>query len=833
MLFIASTIFTVKAQETDHGGSTASMPGGSQLLPTGVTPDVTYPSLAYISFRPDPIGKGQPLLVNVWLQPPIHVARYFKDAFLVTITKPDQTTVKVGPLSSYYGDGTAWFEYVPDQTGEWQIKLDFLGAYFPPGNYTSSAAFTINQTLNAPLGVYYSPSSDGPYSFTVQEQLAGSWPPASLPTDYWTRPVISENREWWPILGGYPSTGVVGGGPNWPEDTNTYMSNYNFIPWVQGPKSAHIAWKQQGALGGLIGGTLGQISYDGRATTPNIVYAGRAYGSVTKVTATGVLTNVWQCTDIRTGEIYWENTNIGNQAPTIISYVERTVSTVPGEEARKSGLTVELLYVGGGRVIAYNPWNGAVNYNISIAPMTTGTYIANPSVFLSIQDMGANAGANRYRLINWTVTGDIAFPAMINRRLGIISNITWPVSSLGTVDFEANIAVSASGITPSSTGVAYAQRLVGINLSTGQVLWNVTTDITKGVEGSFSASTQVADHGKYAVRLNDGYWHCWDLNTGRKLWVSELSSHPWGIWGIYGVSSAYGLIIYPQYDGVVAYDWDTGKVVWRYQCQAPFPYETVYSDDNYPFYQSIIRIADGVVYAANDEHSVSNPITRGWRLHAINATTGEGIWNILGSMATGPIAEGYLAAGSRDGYMYVFGKGKSQTTITAPDIIIPKGTGITIRGTVMDLSPAQPNTPCVSKDSMSLQMENIHMQMPIEGVLGNGTITGVPVVLTAIDPNNNVIEIGTTTTNGYYGTYSYAWTPELEGKYQIIAAFAGDDSYGSSSASIDINIGATATTVAPTATPLSMPPYEMYTIGAAIAVIIAIALVGLLILKKK
>jgi hypothetical protein len=132
--------------------------------------------LAYISFRPNPIGIGQPLLVNVWLQPPIHVARYFKDAFLITLTKPDGTVDKVGPLSSYYGDGTAWFEYDPDQTGNWTIKFDFLGAYFPPGNYTSEAAFTINQTLNAPLGIYYQPSSDGPYQFTVQDQLAGSWP---------------------------------------------------------------------------------------------------------------------------------------------------------------------------------------------------------------------------------------------------------------------------------------------------------------------------------------------------------------------------------------------------------------------------------------------------------------------------------------------------------------------------------------------------------------------------------------------------------------------------------------------------------------------------------
>ena len=241
LLMASATLLAlpVQAQEEEHGGSTEGMPGGSIPLPSGVTPDVSYETLAYVNFRPNPIGLGQPLLVNVWLQPPIHVARYFKDAFLVTLTKPDGTTDTVGPLTSYYGDGTSWFEYTVDQIGTWKIKFDFLGAYFPPGNYTSGAAFTLGQTLNAPLGVYYKPSSDGPYEFVVQQELALSWPPSPLPTDYWTRPVNLEFREWWPILGGYPNTGIVGGGPTWPANTNTYMSNYDFYPYVQGPKSAH------------------------------------------------------------------------------------------------------------------------------------------------------------------------------------------------------------------------------------------------------------------------------------------------------------------------------------------------------------------------------------------------------------------------------------------------------------------------------------------------------------------------------------------------------------------------------------------------------------------
>ena len=832
LLMASATLLAlpVQAQEEEHGGSTEGMPGGSIPLPSGVTPDVSYETLAYVNFRPNPIGLGQPLLVNVWLQPPIHVARYFKDAFLVTLTKPDGTTDTVGPLTSYYGDGTSWFEYTVDQIGTWKIKFDFLGAYFPPGNYTSGAAFTLGQTLNAPLGVYYKPSSDGPYEFVVQQELALSWPPSPLPTDYWTRPVNLEFREWWPILGGYPNTGIVGGGPTWPANTNTYMSNYDFYPYVQGPKSAHIVWRRQDSLGGLIGGTLGQIAYDGRPGSPSIIYNGRCYQSITKV-LDGVTQSVWQCYDLRTGEIYWEKTGI-NQPPTIISYVERTVSIVPGESARKSGLTVELLYVGNNRVIAYDPWVGTVNYNVSTAPMGTGTYYANPSVFLSVINQG-NSSNPDYRLVNWTITGDVTFPTLTNRRLGVISNISWPFSSLGIVDYQAGIAVNTQSITPSSTGVAYGQMIMAASLTTGQVLWNITTDTSLGDQGFFSGSTRIADQGKFAVRLNDGYWHCWDLQTGQKLWKSELSSQPWGIWGIYGVGSAYGLLYYPQYDGVVAYNWSTGKVAWRYKYVAPYPYETVYSDSNtgealYPFYQSTVRIADGMIYEANDEHSVSNPIPRGWRIHCINATTGEGIWNITGQYAPGGIADGYLTAGNRDGFLYAFGKGKSATTVTVSEKTAAKGSSVLIEGTVLDMSPAQPGTPCVSKDSMAIYMEYLHMQKPIPS---DYTVTGVPVQLLAIGSNGNVIEIGTTTSD-VSGSFKMAWTPPNEDVYTVTATFAGDESYGSS-------WGETGLSVGPAPEPITFPEsptpadYTWTIIGAAIAVIIAVALAAILILRKR
>ncbi len=411
-----------------------------------------------------------------------------------------------------------------------------------------------------------------------------------------------------------------------------------------------------------------------------------------------------------------------------------------------------------------------------------------------------------------------------------MSNISWPLSNLpSTTDFEAGIAVSAS----SSVITSYS-------IITGQMLANVSTGIPYATEGT----PALADHGKYAQRYNDGHWHCWDVRTGAKLWSSELSSWPWGTFGTYGSASWGGMIFSNNFDSITTLNWTTGKIVWTYIDPAGSPFESPYTYNNItvnPWHTSQM-VADGVYYTTNAEHSADMPIKRGWRMHAINATTGEKIWSlVMGQSGStdgsrvfqGAIADGYLAYS--DAYtctMYVVGRGKSTTTVAASPKTTPKGDTVLIEGTVLDLSPGQPNTPCVSKDSMTLQMEHLHIAQPLDGIYHNETITGVPVSLTAIGQDGSVIDLGSVTTNGYYGTFSKEWTPPNEGKYEIIASFAADDSYGSSAASTAISVG-------PATQPITIPEqptppdYTMTIIGTGIAVIIAVAIVGALLMLRK
>jgi hypothetical protein len=80
--------------------------------------------------------------------------------------------------------------------------------------------------------------------------------------------------------------------------------------------------------------------------------------------------------------------------------------------------------------------------------------------------------------------------------------------------------------------------------------------------------------------------------------------------------------------------------------------------------------------------------------------------------------------------------------------------------------------------------------------------------------------------------YKLMFTPEVPGEYTVIASFEGSESYWPSYAETAIGVSEAPTPAQPEpAAPL--PPFEMYTLYAAIAVIIAVAIVGILLLRKK
>jgi len=127
------------------------------------------------------------------------------------------------------------------------------------------------------------------------------------------------------------------------------------------------------------------------------------------------------------------------------------------------------------------------------------------------------------------------------------------------------------------------------------------------------------------------------------------------------------------------------------------------------------------------------------------------------------------------------------------------------------------------------------MQLPVDGVFHNIAMTGVPVTLTAIASDGTVIDLGITTTNAYYGTFSKEWTTPNEGLYTITASFAGSDAYGISSASTAVSVGPAPASTQPILTTevVDNTPVIYSVIGVGIIIIVAVAIVTLLVLRKR
>jgi outer membrane protein assembly factor BamB len=781
-------------------------------LPSGVTPKYTFATKAYMSFRPNPVGVGQPVLVNTWTSPGLYHAFLMMNE-KVTIVDPDGNVFLTKTFNSYYGDATYWFEFTPDKPGVWKLKFENPGTYIPEGLYVDSPtgqAFMAQKTYWLNASVYYGPSSTDWMELTVQEKMVYSWPASPLPTDYWARPINPVNREWWEIGGNFPWTGVIyypNGRRLYSGTVSTFgggVSGYKYHAYVKGPESAHIVWKRQGALAGIVGGE--QTYYytlSGSPGTPSIIFMGRCYQSVAK-NVDGKTTYFLQCYDLRTGEVYWEvklpttttyffGTPMTTAvAPQAILYEVSTPEPVPGAAAMKS-MTITLVTISGGRLIKWSPWNGLVSLNVSLASGISSGVIYNNDLVLSVQDRGAGKEP-RYCLINWTMAGSSS-----NFATRVRGNVSWPVSGITLVDYEANVALyNVIWNNPPGPQWCIGWMATAIDLKTGEILWTHSTNDTIS-ENMFAPSTAIANHGKFAFACQHRHWVCFNVRTGTKLWESDLAAYPWGNWWPYNTASydfnqSKSAIITSTYEGVYAIDWDTGDIIWHFTDPKAVPYENPYTTDNCtaaatPFFTGVL-IADGKVYAYNGEHTQSQPYARDWKMYCLNATTGELIWYTWNPMVPGAVADGYLTAGNPyDGYMYVFGKGKSQTSVTASPKTVSKGSQILIEGSVLDMSPAQPGTPCVAKESMSTWMAYLHLQMPIDGIWHNETIKGVPVMLTAIAGDGSYIDIGTVVTDGYSGTFGVAWTPPKEGTYKILASFNGDDSYGSSSATTWITVG--------------------------------------------
>jgi hypothetical protein len=330
----------------------------------------------------------------------------------------------------------------------------------------------------------------------------------------------------------------------------------------------------------------------------------------------------------------------------------------------------------------------------------------------------------------------------------------------------------------------------------------------------------------------------YSLDDGTLVWSEDVPDRPIQYYSARQGFPAYGNFYISGYGGeIFAYSTANGTLLWEYNntdsgMDTPWGLIPIH----------ISAVADGVVYAFSGEHSPNIPLYKGYRVRAVDAFTGEELWTLLGWSASGlgttlapiAIADGYLVyLNAYDGQIYSIGKGPSATTVSAGPKTSVEGSSVLVEGMVIDTAAGTkqneqaarfPNgVPAVSDEIMSEWMEYVYMQQPRPA-----NVTGVEVVVSVLDPNNNCYEVGRATSDAS-GFYSVAFTPPVPGKYTIIATFAGSKAYYGSQAETAINVeDAPAATPPPTPTPASVA--DMYFLPATAGIIVAIVVIGLIII---
>jgi len=364
----------------------------------------------------------------------------------------------------------------------------------------------------------------------------------------------------------------------------------------------------------------------------------------------------------------------------------------------------------------------------------------------------------------------------------------------------------------------------------------------------FTRTTSMQEGGVRVIANMVNYaMDAFDVRTGSKLWSTTLET-PYGdgklniydTFGLVGRNADGKLIIFGLGGDIWAYEARSGEELWYTNTttligdpgiETPYDIWPLWVFTSQAFTKEVAYLAIG--------HEYNPPLFHGAQMLAINITDGTLVWSELGTYIRS-IAIAYnimLSLNAYDNQIYAFGKGPTAVTVSAPQTVgITTETPVTITGTVMDVSPGTkqnlvalnfPNgLPCVSDESQSKWMEYVYQQQPMPT-----DVTGVDVVLSVEDSNGNVYEIGQTTTDSS-GTYGFTWTPIISGDYKVIATYAGSESYWGSCAETYFYANE-APQPTPEPTPVPQAPVETYFTVSTIAIIVAIAIIGVLILRKR
>ena len=808
---------------------------------------------AFLTVNPNPVGVGQQVIMVAWaglLLPQAAVTNDIRfHSYEVTITKPAGETEKIRWANVTDTTSTAYALYTPNQVGTYS----FIFSY-PNQIYRWNDTSAMRQWTNH---VYLGDTSKTIYLIVQEEPLPEPIKSYPLPTEYWTRPIEGQNTDWYEISShwlGYTHPSIV----------------KMFQPDGSAPNSAHIVWTKRIDDGGVVGGTNlgleGEVFYSGLAYNPRfaapIIMNGRLFYELPFMNA-GV-GGGWVSVDLRTGDQIWYNDKMGVAGLDTPSPSFGYLYSAQTEN--QHGVIPSGILFASNFAAAYDPPTGKRLFNVTNVP--SGTAVVGPyGEILRYQINMANRWIAQWNSSRLWTTSNLGYNPDWNQTGGwvnasLASRYDWNVSIPTTISTSTSPyfaifddvllgGTSFRGAAGTGTPDPYTQWAISLKPSSrGTLLWMKNYPAPPNNATRFMQAVDNVNRVIIFLDKETFQFSGYSIDTGDKMWETTVPEDM-SNFAYFDVTHAatfstvaYGKLYNSGFGGVLyCYDTGTGALLWTYGnggegnstnggLSTPW--------GRYPLF--IGSIADNKVFLFSGEHSPNTPLYKGLKVRGVNATTGEELWTLLGSMGYPPrsyypVAEGFvLYHNIYDGLIYSIGKGPSALTVEAPMTAITMGSSIVIRGTVTDISAGTrqneqaarfpSGVPAVSDASQGSWMEYVYMQKPRPT-----DTTGVPVTLSVVDSNGNYRDIGTATSDAD-GFYSLSWKPDIEGKYTIYASFGGSESYWPSHAISAFAVDPAAPTPSPYPA-TTLPPTDTYIVGSTIAIIIAIAIVAILLLRKK
>jgi outer membrane protein assembly factor BamB len=749
----------------------------SNIVNVNVLEEVSRETYAYIGAMPNPVGVNQEVLLHIGIPAyTTNVNEGWTD-LTVSVKDPQGGTTTLGPYTTDSTGGTGGV-FTPTMVGTYELQTSFPEQYRSDGTTMKASVSEILE-----LEVIADPIPE--------------YPGHSLPTEYWTRPIDSQLREWKDVAGNWPTTLAF----------ETGWGAYK--PYNDGPETAHVLWAKPHGLGGLVGGELGDHAigdgdaYEGLYTWPTILNGILFYNDVVGRGSSRTEQNV-VAIDIHTGEQLWK----------------RPLTTPDGDVVRLDfgqifywdsynyhGAHAYLWADEGRNWYAFDPYNGRWLYTMTNVPANAGpsylggladNTIIGPKGEILAYSMDMGSGTlmmwNSSRVVSnqgsWRPHGNTYDCSWDSARNGGWEwNVTIPQNLPGgPEEYILNDRVIGSNETNRISYVDAGINLWAISLKPGeegkllfQETWQPPSGNIGVMYGKASPEDEVFTFWARETRELYGF----NYNTGKNIWGPSETMDYMTIYTIEQHFAYNKLFITPRVVGdCYCLDPKTGDTIWKYQVT-----------DHYNEYLFTTMwgvrtqfITDGKIYIGHDEHSPVDPKPRGAPYVCLDVETGEVIWRADGLIrqsdwgGRSAIADSIIVSQcTYDQRVYALGKGPSEITVEAPLTSSAWGEKIILRGTVTDISPGTKDpaiqmrfpkgVPAVSDGDMSDWMLYVYKQFE------RPMVSGVPVKLeVVVDPNGNWYDIGTTYTDST-GFYGIEWEPPVPGYYLILASFEGSEAY--------------------------------------------------------